>query len=80
MCGPKFCSMKITQDVREYAANLEKQAEQKVEVISPADYQSYQTSGSKVDEIAQQMAQKSVEFKATGSSLYHPKTLVEVVE
>jgi len=24
MCGPKFCSMKITQDVREYAA---KQAE-----------------------------------------------------
>lgn len=24
MCGPKFCSMKITQDVRDYAA---KQAE-----------------------------------------------------
>src|SRR6187402_827776 len=23
MCGPKFCSMKITQDVREYAARLE---------------------------------------------------------
>jgi phosphomethylpyrimidine synthase len=22
MCGPKFCSMKITQEVREYAANL----------------------------------------------------------
>jgi phosphomethylpyrimidine synthase len=21
MCGPKFCSMKITQEVREYAAN-----------------------------------------------------------
>ena len=21
MCGPHFCSMKITQDVREYAAN-----------------------------------------------------------
>ncbi|MGI4729189.1 MAG: phosphomethylpyrimidine synthase ThiC, partial [Janthinobacterium lividum] len=21
MCGPNFCSMKITQDVREYAAN-----------------------------------------------------------
>jgi phosphomethylpyrimidine synthase len=27
MCGPKFCSMKITQDVRDYAASLnEKQA------------------------------------------------------
>lgn len=23
MCGPKFCSMKITQEVRDYAANLE---------------------------------------------------------
>ena len=23
MCGPHFCSMKITQDVREYARNLE---------------------------------------------------------
>ena len=22
MCGPKFCSMKITQNVREYAAGL----------------------------------------------------------
>ena len=27
MCGPKFCSMKITQDVRDYAAGLnEKEA------------------------------------------------------
>jgi phosphomethylpyrimidine synthase len=23
MCGPKFCSMKITQDVRDYTAGLE---------------------------------------------------------
>jgi phosphomethylpyrimidine synthase len=23
MCGPKFCSMKITQDVRDYAASVE---------------------------------------------------------
>ncbi|MEZ5995557.1 MAG: phosphomethylpyrimidine synthase ThiC [Hyphomonadaceae bacterium] len=26
MCGPKFCSMKITQDVRDYAAQLEARA------------------------------------------------------
>lgn len=26
MCGPKFCSMKITQDVRDYADSLEAQA------------------------------------------------------
>jgi phosphomethylpyrimidine synthase len=25
MCGPKFCSMKITQDVRDYAAKLNDQ-------------------------------------------------------
>ena len=27
MCGPKFCSMKITQNVRDYAQNLEKSKE-----------------------------------------------------
>jgi N-acetylmuramic acid 6-phosphate (MurNAc-6-P) etherase len=26
MCGPKFCSMKITQDVREYAEAMERKA------------------------------------------------------
>ena len=26
MCGPKFCSMKITQDVRDYAAGMEEKA------------------------------------------------------
>ena len=26
MCGPKFCSMKITQDVREYAAAMEEKS------------------------------------------------------
>ena len=26
MCGPKFCSMKITQDVRDYAATLNEPA------------------------------------------------------
>ena len=27
MCGPKFCSMKITQDVRDYAATLNEKQE-----------------------------------------------------
>jgi phosphomethylpyrimidine synthase len=26
MCGPKFCSMQITQDVRAYAAEMEQKA------------------------------------------------------
>ena len=28
MCGPKFCSMKITQDVRDYAAEMERKAKE----------------------------------------------------
>ena len=28
MCGPHFCSMKITQDVRDYAAGMEEKAEE----------------------------------------------------
>jgi phosphomethylpyrimidine synthase len=27
MCGPQFCSMKITQDVRDYAAKMGMDAE-----------------------------------------------------
>jgi phosphomethylpyrimidine synthase len=29
MCGPKFCSMKITQDVRDFVANEDAQAQKK---------------------------------------------------
>ena len=28
MCGPKFCSMKITQDVRDYAAEMERKSQE----------------------------------------------------
>jgi phosphomethylpyrimidine synthase len=35
MCGPKFCSMKITQDVRDYAAEMERKA---------AEFRAYSTS------------------------------------
>ena len=28
MCGPRFCSMQITRDVREYAAEMERKAEE----------------------------------------------------
>ena len=31
MCGPKFCSMKITQEVREYAAAQEGMAQKSAE-------------------------------------------------
>ncbi len=64
MCGPKFCSMKITQDVRDYAAKLEQNITVKLvdETINlPADV------------IEQGLQQMSSLFNATGAELYHPQ-------
>ena len=54
MCGPKFCSMKITQDVRDYAAQLE---EAQITEVS-------------LDDIRSGMQQKSQEFRNSGSKIY----------
>ncbi len=62
MCGPKFCSMKITQDVREYAAELEAKG---IEINSHTNYEKRNKS------ISEGMAQKSDEFKLSGSKIYH---------
>lgn len=43
MCGPKFCSMKITQDVRDYAKSLEEQ-EQGMQEMS----EKFKESGSEI--------------------------------
>jgi phosphomethylpyrimidine synthase len=65
MCGPKFCSMKISQEVRDYAANL-----------SDADNNEQYIKIKLLDETinisSQGMAKKSAEFKASGSELYQP--------
>jgi len=61
MCGPKFCSMKITQDVRDYAAKLEAKGDDSIAIKL-------------VDEtvvLQQGMDEKSAEFKAAGSEIYH---------
>ncbi len=63
MCGPKFCSMKISQEVRDYAANLDKNAI-KIQLL---DETITLTSD---DAIEQAMQEKSAEFKATGSEIY----------
>jgi phosphomethylpyrimidine synthase len=55
MCGPKFCSMKITQDVRDYAATLNDPASVGMSV-----------SGT----IEDGMAAMSQKFKEMGSSVY----------
>jgi phosphomethylpyrimidine synthase len=57
MCGPKFCSMKISQDVRDYAATL-------AEGIS-------ETEAVRMVDVEREMAEKSREFRDTGSAIYH---------
>jgi phosphomethylpyrimidine synthase len=63
MCGPKFCSMKISQEVRDYAANLDKNAI-KIQLLD-------ETVTITSDEaIEKAMQEKSAQFKATGSEIY----------
>ena len=65
MCGPKFCSMKISQEVRDYAADLEK-GEIKIKLLD----ETVTLSSERERELA--MQEKSAEFKATGSEIYQP--------
>ncbi|WP_119968251.1 phosphomethylpyrimidine synthase ThiC [Shewanella japonica] len=75
MCGPKFCSMKITQEVRDYAAKQEREAgnnvvSQTISVVGATAFSASQVNDPQHIEAA--MAQKSAEFKATGSEIYQP--------
>jgi phosphomethylpyrimidine synthase len=45
MCGPKFCSMKITQDVREYAASLGQGAEEAIGAGMQAKADEFRATG-----------------------------------
>ncbi|WCP67095.1 phosphomethylpyrimidine synthase ThiC [Vibrio tubiashii] len=66
MCGPKFCSMKISQEVREYAKDTEQVAADQAISIKM------------LDDPLEGMRQKSQEFRETGSELYHPAAHAEV--
>ena len=48
MCGPKFCSMKITQEVRQYAASLNVEVEQAVENGLVEMAEEFKASGSEI--------------------------------
>jgi phosphomethylpyrimidine synthase len=60
MCGPKFCSMKISQEVREFAR------------LNPAPLSSPAGAAAptQVIEIRRELADKAREFRAQGSELY----------
>ena len=71
MCGPKFCSMKISQEVRDYAADLESGKKIAIQLIDENIILDSTYDGGNRANIAQGMAEKSAEFKATGSEIYH---------
>lgn len=65
MCGPKFCSMKLSQEVRQiYGSDIQQIAQQNTIPIEVT-----------TDPIVG-MQQKAAEFMAQGSELYHPKQKV----
>ncbi|MDV2858898.1 phosphomethylpyrimidine synthase ThiC [Oceanimonas sp. CAM02] len=66
MCGPKFCSMKITQDVRDYAASLENNIA--VQLVGMDGQPEIVQAG---------MAKMSEEFKKRGGELYHQADKLE---
>jgi len=60
MCGPKFCSMKITQDVRDYAATLNEKQQQGLSA-----------EGAQSPSFVQQgMDEMSKKFREMGSKVY----------
>ncbi len=70
MCGPKFCSMKISQEVRDYAADLEAGTFSKDRIEIQLLDEVIVLDATPTD-IEKGMAEKSAEFKATGSEIYH---------
>ncbi len=62
MCGPKFCSMKITQDVRDYAATLNDPS------LNPHPEEA--RSAVSKDEAERGMAEMSEKFREMGSEVY----------
>jgi phosphomethylpyrimidine synthase len=48
MCGPHFCSMKITQDVREYAASKKVSEQQAIQIGMDEKAQEFKRSGSEI--------------------------------
>lgn len=58
MCGPKFCSMKISQEVRDYAAEN--------------GYESRGADTIRMIDVEAEMGKKADEFKQQGAEIYQP--------
>jgi phosphomethylpyrimidine synthase len=73
MCGPKFCSMKITAEVREFAAKQNAPADTFLAADdADADRALFANGKGSVAEAEAGMAEMSERFKAKGSEVYLP--------
>jgi phosphomethylpyrimidine synthase len=76
MCGPKFCSMKITQDVRDYAATLNDPELRATAGLDPEPARSLDPhpeparSAVSKDEVEAGLAAKAREFVEGGGKIY----------
>ncbi|HYX65988.1 MAG TPA: phosphomethylpyrimidine synthase ThiC, partial [Burkholderiales bacterium] len=61
MCGPKFCSMKITQEVREFARLQEQSSTARPELVE-----------GRIPDPAEGMAEMSKRFHDEGGEIYVP--------
>ena len=68
MCGPKFCSMKITQEVRDFAAKQNSDSYLASENIKR------ETSPEEAEEAREGMEEMSKVYKEKGEKLYLPET------
>jgi phosphomethylpyrimidine synthase len=77
MCGPKFCSMKITQEVREFArlnpATVRTELVEGLSSVATEDQDRASTSSARTEDQAQAgMAEMSKRFHDEGGELYVP--------
>ncbi len=75
MCGPKFCSMKITQEVRDFAAKQNSPADSFLAAnvdLGDADRANF-ANGARAD-AEKGMADMSEQFRAKGGEIYLPAT------
>jgi phosphomethylpyrimidine synthase len=69
MCGPKFCSMKISQEVRDFASSSLRGAEGDAAIQSKEDG-SPRGDAARDDGIETSMAEKAKEFRDAGGEIY----------
>ena len=78
MCGPKFCSMKITQEVRDYADKLENSDTVAIKLVGmDGEVQQFDAPAELVEQGMQQMSQT---FKDKGGDLYHQAAQLQTAD